>query len=384
MGALDGVKVVELAGIGPTPHCCMLLAEMGAEVLRVDRAANVGVQKRGFPEKFDPLTRSRSNIAIDWKKPEGLETIKRLCAQADILIEGFRPGVIERAGLSPETLWQINPKLVIGRATGWGQDGPIAMTAGHDINYISLSGVLANIGPPGGAPVPPLMLTGDFGGGSLYLGLGVLAAYISAQKTGEGQVVDAAMLEGSASLLTFVYGFLASGQWREDRRGSNLLDGGAHFYGVYETKDGGHISIGSIEPQFYAELLENLGLTEDDLYPQHDREHWPDNAEKLAAIFKTKTRDEWDALLRDTDICFAPVLSMSEAMEHPQNVARSNFVELDGYKQPGPAPRFSKTPSTVKHGSTTAGQHTRAALAGWGFSAEEIAALEEAAAVKQA
>lgn len=384
MGTLDGVKVVELAGIGPTPHCCMLLAEMGADVLRVDRAANVGVQKRGFPDKFDPLTRSRPNIAVDWKKPEGLETIKRLCAQADILIEGFRPGVLERAGLSPETLWQINPKLVIGRATGWGQDGPIAMTAGHDINYISLSGVLANVGSPGGPPVHPLMLTGDFGGGSLYLGLGVLAAYISAQKTGEGQVVDAAMLEGSASLMTFVYGFLASGQWREDRRGSNLLDGGAHFYRVYETKDGEYVSIGSIEPQFYAELLEKVGLTEADLFPQHDREHWQDNAEKLAAVFKTKTRDEWDELLRDSDICFAPVLTMTEAMEHPQNVARGTFVELDGYKQPGPAPRFSKTPSAVRHGSTTAGQHTRQALAGWGFGEDEIAALEAAAAVKQA
>ncbi|MCA8929695.1 MAG: CoA transferase [Alphaproteobacteria bacterium] len=384
MGALDGVKVVELAGIGPTPHCCMLLAEMGADVLRVDRLANVGVQKRGFPEKFDPLTRSRPNVAIDWKNPQGLATIKRLCAGADILIEGFRPGVLERAGLAPETLWAENPKLVIGRATGWGQDGPIAQTAGHDINYISLSGVLANIGPADGPPVHPLMLTGDFGGGSLYLGLGVLAAYISAQKTGQGQVVDAAMLEGSASLMTFVYGFLASGQWREDRRASNLLDGGAHFYRVYETKDGGHVSIGSIEPQFYAELLQRLGLAEDDLYPQHDREHWEANADRLAAIFRTKTRDEWDALLRDSDICFAPVLTMSEAMEHPHNVERGNFVDLDGYKQPGPAPRFSKTPSAVRHGSTTAGQHTREALAGWGFSPDEIATLEQAAAVKQA
>jgi alpha-methylacyl-CoA racemase len=384
MGALDGVKVVELAGIGPTPHCCMLLAEMGADVLRIDRAANVGVQKRGFPEKFDPLTRSRPNVAVDWKTPEGLETIKRLCAQADILIEGFRPGVLERAGLSPDTLWEINPRLVIGRATGWGQDGPIAHTAGHDINYISLSGVLSNIGPAGGPPVPPLMLTGDFGGGSLYLGLGVLAGYISAQKAGKGQVIDASMLEGSASLLTFVYGFLASGQWKENQRASNLLDGGAHFYRVYETKDGGHVSIGSIEPQFYAELLEKTGLTEADLFPQHDREHWPDNAAKLEAVFKTKTRAEWDALLQDSDICFAPVLTMSEAVEHPHNVARGSFVEMDGYKQPGPAPRFSGTPSAVRSGSTTAGQHTREALAAWGFSAEEIAALEKAAAVKQA
>ncbi len=384
MGALDGVKVVELAGIGPTPHCCMLLAEMGADVLRIDRLANVGQQRRVFPEKFDPLTRSRPNVAVDWKTPEGLATIKRLCQQADIVIEGFRPGVLERAGLAPETLLGLNPKLVIGRATGWGQDGPIAHTAGHDINYIALSGVLSNIGAPGGPPVHPLMLTGDFGGGSLYLGLGVLAAYISAQKTGAGQVVDASMLEGSASLMTFVYGFLAAGQWKENQRGTNMLDGGAHFYRVYETKGGDHISIGSIEPQFYAQLQEKLGLADDDLFPQHDREHWPENAERLAAIFKTKTREEWNDLLWDTDICFAPVLTMSEASSHPQNVARGSFVELDGYQQPGPAPRFSGTPSAVHHGATTAGQHTRQGLASWGFSQDEITELESAAAIKQA
>ena len=383
MGPLEGVKIVELAGIGPGPHCCMLLADMGADVVRVDRSANVG-HTGAIPDKFNNLTRGRPNLAVDLKNPEGVETVLKLCEGADILIEGFRPGVLERLGLGPEVLHGRNPKLIVGRMTGWGQTGPIAHTAGHDINYISLSGALSCIGPVDGAPTPPLNLVGDFGGGSLYLAMGVLAAYISAQKTGKGQVVDTSMVEGSASLLAAMFGALAAGTWKEDKRGYNRLDGGAHYYGVFETKDGRHISIGSIEPQFYALLQEKTGLSDSDLYPQGDRDHWPDNRAKLAEVFKTKTREEWVELMEDSDVCFGSVLTMSEAMEHHHNVARETFVEIDGYKQPAPAPRFSETPTKVTMGASSAGQHTRDTLKAWGFSNEEIAHLEDSGAVKQA
>ncbi len=383
MGPLDGVKIVELAGIGPGPHCCMLLADMGADVVRVDRSANVG--KSGpVDDKFNNLTRSRPNVAVDLKNPDGVETTLKLCEQADIVIEGFRPGVLERLGLGPDVLWARNPKLVVGRMPGWGQTGPIAHTAGHDINYMSLSGALSCIGPVDGPPTPPLNLVGDVGGGSLYLAMGVLAAYISAQKTGKGQVVDTSMVEGSASLLSAMFGALAGGTWKENQRGHNRLDGGAHYYGVFETKDGRHVSIGSIEPQFYALLKEKTGLSDDDLFPQHDRDHWPDNRAKLAEVFKTKTRQEWVDLMEDSDVCFGAVLTMSEAMEHPHIVARESFGEVDGFKPSAPAPRFSATPTSVKHGATSAGQHTRETLAAWGFPTDEIARLEEAGAVRQA
>ena len=383
MGPLEGVKIVELAGIGPGPHCCMLLADMGADVIRVDRSANVG-QEGAIPHKYNNLTRGRPNIAVDLKNPEGLETTLKLCDTADIVIEGFRPGVMERLGLGPDVLLKRNPKLVIGRMTGWGQTGPISHTAGHDINYISLSGALSCIGPVDGPPTPPLNLVGDFGGGSLYLAMGVLAAYIRAQKSGEGQVVDTSMVEGSASLMAAMYGALAAGVWKEDQRGYNRLDGGAHYYGVFETKDGRHVSIGSIEPQFYALLKEKTGLKDDDLYPQGDRDRWPDNRAKLAEVFKTKTRQEWVDLMEDSDVCFGSVLTMSEAMEHHHNVARESFVEVDGYKQPAPAPRFSGTPTVVASGATEAGEHTREALQAWGFSGDEVSKLEQSGAVKQA
>ncbi len=383
MGPLEGVKIIELAGIGPGPHCCMLLADMGADVIRVDRAANVG-KPGAIDDRFNNLTRSRPNVALDLKHPDGVETALKLCEQADIVIEGFRPGVLERLGLGPDVLHARNPKLVVGRMTGWGQTGPIAHTAGHDINYISLSGALSCIGPIDGPPTPPLNLVGDFGGGSLYLAMGVLAAYISAQKTGKGQVVDTSMVEGSASLMAAMYGALAAGVWKEDQRGHNRLDGGAHYYGVFETKDGRHVSIGSIEPQFYALLKQKTGLSDDDLFPQGDRDRWPDNRAKLVEVFKTKTRDEWVALMEDSDVCFGSVLTMSEAMEHRHNVARESFVEVDGFKQPAPAPRFTGTPTHVASGATSAGQHTRQTLQAWGFAADEVSRLESAGAVKQA
>lgn len=383
MGPLEGVKIVEFAGIGPGPHCCMLLADMGADVVRVDRAGNVGKTDPAM-DKFNNLTRGRPNIALDLKNPEGVETALKLCDKADIIIEGFRPGVMERLGLGPDVMWARNPKLVFGRMTGWGQTGPVSHTAGHDINYISLSGALSNIGPVGGPPTPPLNLVGDFGGGSLYLAMGVLAAFISARNTGKGQVVDTSMVEGSASLMAAMYGALAAGTWNEDNRGSNRLDGGAHYYGVFETKDGRHVSIGSIEPQFYALLKEKTGLADDDLYPQHDRGRWADNRDKLVEVFKTKTRQEWVDLMEDSDVCFGSVLTMTEATQHHHNVARGSFVEVDGFMQPAPAPRFLGTPTSVSQGATSAGQHTRETLEAWGFAADEVARLEASGAAKQA
>src|SRR5580658_224852 len=319
MGPLEGLKVVELAGIGPGPFCAMLLADMGAEVVRVDRAANVGHDDSrvggpaGEEYRFNLLARGRRNIAVDLKNPAGVDATLRLIDQADALIEGFRPGVMERLGLGPDICLARNPRLVYGRMTGWGQDGPIAHIAGHDINYIALSGALAAIGEAGGPPVPPLNLVGDFGGGALYLAMGVLAGIISARATGKGQVIDCSMVEGAASLMTSMYGALASGAWIEER-GRNRTDGGSHFYHVYETKDGEFITVGSIEPQFYRLLLTHTGLEGADLPPQSDRGQWPAMRERFAEVFKEKTRAEWVAIMQQTDICFAPVLSMSEAI----------------------------------------------------------------------
>ena len=377
MGPLSGIKVVELAGIGPGPFCCMLLADMGADVIRVDRAANVGQDK---DHRYNLLTRGRRNVAVDLKKPEGVEAVLRLIDQADALVEGFRPGVMERLGLGPDVCLKRNPKLVYGRMTGWGQTGPIAGAAGHDINYISLSGALHAIGERNGPPAPPLNLVGDFGGGALYMAMGVLAGIIEARGSGKGQVIDCSMVEGSASLMTAMYGALAQGSWVEER-GSNRLDKGAHYYNVYETKDGKYVSVGSIEPQFYKLLLQLTGLEGEDLPAQNDRPQWPEMTQRLAAIFKTKTRDEWCAIMENTDVCFAPILPMSEAMRHPQNVARESFVTVDGIPQPAPAPRFSRTPSAVQRPPAKAGQHTDEGLAAWGFSPAEIAALRKAGAV---
>jgi alpha-methylacyl-CoA racemase len=385
MGPLEGVRIVELAGIGPGPFCAMLLSDMGAEVIRVDRAANVGqdLGREGEDPRFGLLQRGRRNIAVDLKNPEAVAAVLRLVDRADALVEGFRPGVMERLGLGPELCLERNPKLVYGRMTGWGQSGPIAHTAGHDINYIALSGALYSIGEAGGPPVPPLNLIGDFGGGALYLAMGVLAGIISARSTGRGQVIDCSMVEGSASLMMMMYGALAAGAWKE-ARGSNRTDGGAHFYHVYETKDGEYVSVGSIEPQFYALLLKHTGLEGESLPRQTDKSTWPDMTTRLTRIFKQKTRDEWTAIMQQTDICFAPVLRMSEAMRHPHNLHRHSFVEIDGVKQPAPAPRFLGTPTAVQSPPARVGEHTRAILRDWGFSAGEIAGLHRSGAVASA
>ena len=387
MGALKGVKVVEFAGIGPGPFSCMLLSDMGADVIRIDRAVNVG--KDAEEPRYTPLLRGRPNVAIDLKNDAGRETALALCDKADILIEGFRPGVMERLGLGPDVIFARNPKMVYGRMTGWGQDGPIAMTAGHDINYIALSGALHAIGTKE-SPVPPLNLVGDFGGGALYLVMGVLAAHIEAQKSGKGQVVDVSMVEGAASLMAMFYGRLAAANagdqhvrsWVEER-GQNFLDGGSHYYNTYETSDGEHICIGSIEPQFYQLLLDTVGLTKEELGWQHDKANWPANKARLAEIFKTKTRDEWTEIMGQTDICFAPVLRMSEAPAHPQNAARKSFVEIAGVAQPGPAPKFSRTNVTQISEPAYAGQQSRDALLAWGFEADHVASLVENGAIKQ-
>ena len=385
MGPLEGMRVVELAGIGPAPFCAMLLSDMGAEVIRVDRAANVGqdIGREGEDPRFGLLQRGRRNIAVDLKNPAGVVAALRLIDRADALIEGFRPGVMERLGLGPDVCLARNRRLVYGRMTGWGQDGPIAHTAGHDINYIALSGALHSIGAKGGPPVPPLNLVGDFGGGALYLAMGVLAGIISARTTGQGQVIDCSMVEGSASLMMMMYGALAAGAWREERA-SNRTDGGSHFYQVYETKDGEYVSVGSIEPQFYALLVKHTGLDGERLPEQTDRSTWPDMQTRLARIFKEKTRAEWTAIMEQTDICFAPVLRMSEAFSHPHNVHRQSFVEIDGIAQPAPAPRFLGTPTRVQRPPARIGEHSDAVLEDWGFSADEVAALHQSGAVKPA
>lgn len=381
MGPLQGLKIVEMAGIGPVPFCSMQLADMGAEILRIDRTAESGLGI-GSKTKFSILHRSRRSVAVDLKTAEGVEVVLKLIEQADALLEGFRPGVMERLGLSPEVCHARNPKLVYGRMTGWGQDGPVAHAAGHDINYISLSGVLDSIGTKESGPVPPLNLAGDFGGGSMFLAFGVMAALWEAQRSGKGQVVDVSMTEGSAYLLSAIYGMQASGYWSEER-GTNILDTGSPFYNVYETKDGKHVSIGSIEPKFYAELLEKSGLGSINLPEQNDREQWPQMKETFAEVFKQKTRDEWCEIMEGSDICFAPVLSMSEAPHHPHNVARQSFVEIDGVKQPAPAPKFSRTQAEVQRPPSYLGQHTEEGLADWGFSTDEIAKLRADGVVVQ-
>lgn len=380
MGPLAGVKVVEFAGIGPGPFCCMLLADMGADILRIDRAANV--DNDPLEPKFNTLLRGRKNIAVNLKSAGGVETALKLCDQADILIEGFRPGVMERLGLGPDVVFARNGKIVYGRMTGWGQDGPIAHTPGHDINYIALTGALHAIGTKENGPVPPLNLIGDFGGGALYMAMGALAAYIAAQKTGEGQVVDTSMVEGAASLMTSAYGGLAAGTMREERE-VNRLDGGCHHYNVYETRDGEHICIGSNEPKFYAVMLEAVGLGGADLPAKTNQAKWPEMRQRLAAIFKTKTRDQWTAVMEQQEICYAPVLSMSEAMGHHHNVDRGSFIEVAGVQQPGPAPKFARMPDAPPRTPAYAGEHTTEGLADWGLAEAEIANLLQTGAVKQ-
>jgi alpha-methylacyl-CoA racemase len=342
-GVLDGVTVIELAGIGPAPFCGMMLADHGARVIRIERPGVMG--RVGDAGGKDILNRNRERIELDLKSPEAIAQVRELAKTADALIEGYRPGVLERLGLGPEVLLGDNPKLVIGRMTGWGQDGPMAPLAGHDINYIALSGALHTYGRKGEKPTFPVNAVGDFGGGGMMLAFGVVSAVLNARATGKGQVVDCAMVDGAAILSAMTYSFLGNGIWR-DERGVNLLDSGAHFYDTYETSDGKWISIGSIEPQFYAILLDKAGLKDDpDFAQQMNAAIWPDLKDRLTALFLTKSRDEWCALMADTDICFAPVLSLTEAPQHPHNRARGTFVEDGGMVQPAPAPRFSATPA---------------------------------------
>ena len=380
-GPLQGIKIVELAGIGPAPFAAMVLADFGADVIRVDRAGSVRDDPPATPP---PLLwdRSRRSIGVDLKHRDGVETVLRLVESADAFIEGFRPGVTERLGIGPDACLARNPRLVYGRMTGWGQDGPYASAAGHDINYIALSGALHPIGRAGDAPLPPLNLIGDFGGGGMLLALGVCAALIESARSGQGQVVDAAMVDGSALLTTMIHAFRAMGTWT-DERGTNMLDTGAHFYEVYETSDGRYVSIGSIESQFYAELLRLSGLDGDpDFAHQMDRGRWPELKAKLAAVFKTKTRDEWCALMEGTDVCFAPVLSMAEAPEHAHIRERGTFTEVAGVVQPAPAPRFSRTPAAIQRPPSSAGQHTDEALGDWGFTPDEVAVLRKDGAIR--
>jgi len=381
-GPLSGYRIIELAGIGPGPFAAMMLADMGAEVVRVERSASVRGPAPATPHG-DLLLRGRRNIAVDLKHPDGVATLLDLVESADGLIEGFRPGVMERLGLGPTECLARNPKLVYGRMTGWGQDGPYAQAAGHDINYISLAGALAHFGRAGEPPVPPLNMVGDFGGGGMFLAFGVVCALLEAQRSGTGQVVDTAMVDGSAVLMTMFWAFKQLGAFDENARGTNLLDTGAHFYDVYRCADGEYISIGSIEPQFYAELLRLSGLDADpDLAMQMNRPEWPKYKEKVAACFKQKTRDEWCAIMEHTDVCFAPVLSLWEAPKHPANIAREVFVEVGGIEQANAAPRFSRTKSAVQGPPAHAGQDTDAVLADYGFAADEIAKLRETGAVK--
>ncbi|MEX2658485.1 MAG: CaiB/BaiF CoA-transferase family protein [Acidimicrobiales bacterium] len=379
-GPLTGVRIIELAGIGPGPFAAMLFADMGAEVVRVDRARAVTGGDPASPPA-DPLLRGRRSIGVDLKHPDGVEAVLRLVEGADAIIEGFRPGVTERMGLGPDICFGRNPKLVYGRMTGWGQDGPYAQNAGHDINYIALAGALEGVGRAGQAPTPPLNLVGDFGGGAMFLAFGVVCAVLEARATGEGQVVDAAMVDGAATLMSMFYGLKAVGVWQPER-GTNLLDTGAHFYDVYECADGRYVSIGSIEPQFYAELLRLTGLEGEVLPHQHDRLQWPALKERLAGIFMEKTRDEWCEVMEGTDVCFAPVLSLDEAHSHPHLAARGTFTEVAGVRQPAPAPRFSRTEPEISRPPPHPGQHTDEVLQAWGFGADEVASLRAAGAIR--
>ena len=379
-GPLSGLRIVEFAGIGPGPFCGMMLADHGAEVIRVDRASGGRGGSQPVSTK-DVLARGRKSIALDLKSEKGIALARKLCASADGLIEGFRPGVMERLGLGPEVLLSDNPKLVYGRMTGWGQSGPYAPYAGHDINYIALAGALAHFGRAGEKPTPPVNMVGDFGGGGMMLAFGLVSALLSVARGGEGQVIDAAMTDGTAVLMAMIHGMANQGLWR-DGAGTNLLDTGAHFYDTYETADGKFVSIGSIEPQFYAELRARVGLADDPAFDaQMNPAAWPDLKEKLAAIFARKTRAEWDEALEHSDVCYAPVLTMSEAREHPHNIARETFVDVAGSPQPAPAPRYSGTATATPDAAPMPGDDTDAILADLGIDAGEIAALREAGAV---
>ena len=370
MGPLNGLKILEVGGIGPGPFCGMMLSDMGANIIRIERKGGLSLTE----PKYDILTRNRQSISLNLRKPEGVNVFLKMVDQVDALQEGFRPGVMEKLGLGPDVCLKQNPKLVYGRMTGWGQDGPLARAAGHDINYIALSGALHAIGRMGQKPVPPLNLVGDFGGGGMLLAFGMVCALLEAQKSGKGQVVDAAMIDGSAALMAIIYGLHAAGLW-SNKTGTNLLDSGAHFYDTYETADGKFIAIGSIEPQFYDLLLKLAEIDDTDFHNQLDFNLWPQLKEKLTAVFKTKTRDQWCEIMEGSDVCFAPVLSMSEAPQHPHIEHRNTFTRIDGVLQPATAPRFSRTRPEIKNPPPKPGQDTDAVLKDFGIGAEEIEAL---------
>ena len=378
-GPLSGIKVVEIAGIGPGPFAAMMLADMGADIVRVDRA---GAVTGSFDRpNLEILNRGRRSIGVDLKSEAGVETVMRLVEQADALIEGFRPGVAERLGIGPDACLARNPRIVYGRMTGWGQEGPYAQAAGHDINYIALAGALAHFGRAGTKPTPPINLVGDFGGGGMMMAFGVACALVESGRTGQGQVIDAAMVDGAATLMAMIWGFRALGIWGEF--GTNVLDTGAPFYDTYQTSDGKFIALGSLEPQFFAELHAKAGLGDDvDMARQMDPSTWPELRDKFTTLFASKTRDEWCEILEHTDACFAPVLTMDEAAVHPHIVARETIVEEYGLLQPAPSPRFSRTPGAIQGPPAWPGQHTDEVLGDWGFTTDEIAGLREAGAIK--
>jgi alpha-methylacyl-CoA racemase len=363
VGPLEGFKVIEVSGIGPGPFCGMMLADMGADVVCIDRAG-----KPMLDPSTDCTRRGKRSIILDLKSPEGCETFLRLIEKADAVFEGFRPGVMEKLGLGPDDCMAVNSRLVFGRMTGWGQKGPLSQAVGHDINYISLTGSLHAIGHRNKKPVPPLNLVGDFGGGAMFLAFGMVCALLEAQQSGNGQVIDAAMTDGSALLMSMIHSFAAQRQWSPER-GSNLLDGGAHFYDVYETSDGKYISIGSIEPQFYAELVNKAGLDADEFGDQNDTRQWSELKSKLETVFKTRSREEWCELMEGSDVCFAPVLDIREAPQHPHNQARETYIDVGGMTQPAPAPRFSRTKPEVAHAPRMPGSDRAEVLKDWGISA---------------
>ena len=379
-GPLRGIKVLEFAGLGPAPFAAMMLADMGADVLRLERHTLVGADPTSGAS-WDLLNRSRRSVGIDLKHPQGTALALQLAEQSDVLIEGFRPGVMERLGVGPAACMARNARLIYGRMTGYGQEGPLAGAVGHDIDYIALAGALEPIGRAGMAPVPPINLLGDFGGGGMLLVCGVLAALVERATSGAGQVVDAAMVDGSALLCTMLHAYRQSGQW-SGARGENLFDSGAPFYNVYETAEGAYIAVGALEPPFYAELLRRLALTDDARFAaQMDRAQWPAMKRVLESLFKSRTRDAWCAVFEGSDACVAPVLSPAEAPQHPHNVSRHTFVQMDGVVHPAPAPRFSRTPSAIQCAPPHAGAHTRTALRDWGVSDEAVEGLSRAGAI---
>lgn len=376
MGPLNGYTVIELAGIGPAPMGGMMLADMGADLIRIER---VGAADPRITENVSG--RGKKSVVLNLKDPEGVETLLRMVENADVIIDPFRPGVCEKLGIGPEVCLERNPRLVFARMTGWGQEGPLAQAAGHDINYISITGALFATGRAGQKPVPPLNLVGDMGGGGMLLVNGILAALLETANSGKGQVIDVAMVDGAAQLMWMFHGFEALGGWDASQREANMLDGAAHFYDTYECADGQYVSIGSIEPQFYALLKELAGLDEADFGNQHDQAQWSQMKEKLAGVFKQKTQAQWSEIMEGTDVCFAPVLSFVDAPQHPANVARDTYIEVDGLTQPAPAPRFSRTPSKVEHGTRAAGADTDKVLAAMGFAEQDISRLRESGAI---